>query len=400
MSNFSTFTDTAKIGSFSYIDKDATVPSNYLGFTSNTTLVESSYPELAAVIPAVQPLNLAATIDSGTDNTSSGFASSTGQGIAISGNYAILGRGSQNNALIYFYNGTAWSLQQTISNPSGQSGVAFGTAVDISGDYAVIGSRDTVSSQGNAGSVSVYLRSGSTWSLQQTINNPNPGTDVFGDSVSIDETFTYLAVGARLDSTAGGNFGSVYIYLRSGTTWSLQQTISGSGGASGLLFGYLVDITSTTLAVRNQNNNTFIYTRSGTTWSLQQTIDNFGSTIGHMSLVGDYLGLANRIYFRSGSTWSLQTTVSGDNIAITDTYAYSISGTTLYFYTRSGATWTLTATITAPASLSTTKTSGTRVLVAGSTNKVLYFYHQEANFGIFLYPLPASAEHKTLVRLK
>ena len=122
------------------------------------------------------------------------------------------------------------------------------------------------------------------------------------------------------------------------------------------MFGYLVDITSTTLAVRNQNNNTFIYTRSGTTWSLQQTIDNFGSTIGHMSLVGDYLGLANRIYFRSGSTWSLQTTVSGDNIAITDTYAYSISGTTLYFYTRSGATWTLTATITAPASLSKPKT--------------------------------------------
>ena len=148
--------------------------------------------------------------------------------------------------------------------------------------------------------------------------------------------------------SSGGNFGNVgYIYYKNGTTWSLQQTISGASPSSPqVAINYAGDV-----ALLGGS----IYTRSGSTWTNVQTISSGTNTPISISPSGDYIGIGSLIYYRSGSVWSLQqnlgiTTRGGSRI--TDDYYFisdsSFSGTgATYVYTRSGTTWSLQATLTA-----------------------------------------------------
>ena len=294
------------------------------------------------------------------------------------------------NNNLFVPNWSSTSLQQEINNPTPVDSDNFGKEISMYGDTLVVGAHWDDTGATNAGSVYVYVRSGTTWSLQQTINNPSPTSeDWFGISVSIyGDT---LVVGANLDETGGGiNTGSVYIYTRSGTTWSLQQTISNPTPVDADYFGGSVSLYGDTLVVGTSSDDTgatdagsvYVYTRSGTTWSLQQTINNpspvasdyFGNSV---SLYGDTLvaaasqddtGASNAgsvyVYVRSGVTWSLQQTINNPTPVVDDIFGVSIciyddtlvigasqddTGATnagsVYVYTRFGSTWSLQETI-------------------------------------------------------
>ena len=173
------------------------------------------------------------------------------------------------------------------------SGDYFGYSVAISGDYAIVGAyQEDENASGsatlsNAGSAYIFVRSGSSWSLQQKIvASDRASGDYFGSSVAI--SGNYAIVGAYLDDTtySGGTFtdaGSAYIFVRSGSTWTQQQKIS-AGSASGDYFGYSVAISGDYAivgayqeaenalggATLNQAGSAYIFVRSGSSWSLQQ----------------------------------------------------------------------------------------------------------------------------------
>ena len=57
------------------------------------------------------------------------------------------------------------------------------------------------------------------WSQQAKLVSDDGATkDQFGRSVSVDGD--YAIVGAYYDDDGGGNSGSAYIFIRSGTSWS------------------------------------------------------------------------------------------------------------------------------------------------------------------------------------
>ena len=114
----------------------------------------------------------------------------------------------------------------------------LGASVSISGDYAIAGTPGDDS----GGAAYILYRSGGdqTWTLQDKIEAADEvAGDVFGISVSI--SGDYAIVGAYKDDTGGDDdptdFGSAYIFNRSGTDWAQQAKIVASDAAARDYFG-------------------------------------------------------------------------------------------------------------------------------------------------------------------
>jgi hypothetical protein len=181
------------------------------------------------------------TWDAGTELT--GGAINESIGAAISGEVAVVGTftGSP-HADIWRYNVDTeiWAHESQIANPGVDN--LFGTAVDISGDTLIVSARsETVDENSGAGAAYVYRYDEGTWTLEQTIENPEPEAgDEFGYSVAIDGDT--VIIGAARDDGVGADSGSAYIYKRTDSTWSLLETITASDGAEKKWFGQIVGV--------------------------------------------------------------------------------------------------------------------------------------------------------------
>jgi hypothetical protein len=140
------------------------------------------------------------------------------------------------------------TLQQAYLKASNTSpGDYFGWDLAISGNTAVVGANAAgaggaaLSDAGNhkqskrfgdgTGAAYVYTRSGTSWSLQATleVSNAAPG-DVFGHSVDISgdtlvvsapgEDSSATGVNGDLDDNSVTDSGAVYVFTRHATTWS------------------------------------------------------------------------------------------------------------------------------------------------------------------------------------
>lgn len=114
---------------------------------------------------------------------------------------------------------------------------ATGTRVAISTPNA-----DYIRTQG--GKVKIFLRTGTTWSLETTLSPTDiQGSDYFGWSTSINSTGDVLAIGSsNADPNAVSNAGKAYIFTRSGITWTQVQIFSASDKTSGANFGHSISI--------------------------------------------------------------------------------------------------------------------------------------------------------------
>jgi len=187
-----------------------------------------------------------------------------------------------------FTRSTGWTQQAKIQASDAQGGDTFAQSVDISndGDTVIVGAynEDTVAT--DAGSAYIFTRSGTSWSQQAKIQASNAGSsDRFGQSVSIDSDGDTVVVGAAFEDTGGGNTGSAYIFTRSGTSWSQQAQIQPYDVDGGDYFGRSVSISGdgdTVIASSyvedtgfNNAGSVYIFTRSGTTWTQQSKIQAY-----------------------------------------------------------------------------------------------------------------------------
>jgi len=184
-----------------------------------------------------------------------GFSSS----ISGDGNYAIVGANSATTnhiggtAAVYLRTGdNTWAFQSDLAliNQNYLTSSQMGTSVDISSDgsTAVVGAPNYTGSSGtNNGVVLVYVRSGTTWTLQATItgaSNPvNHGWTYQGNnnrqigrSLSISDDGNTFVSGSRYDGGISSNQGVVYVLQRTGTSWS-GTTIQAPDSADADLFG-------------------------------------------------------------------------------------------------------------------------------------------------------------------
>jgi hypothetical protein len=330
----------------------------------------------------------------------------------------INGDQNNNNAVnagaIYIYarSGSAWTQQAYVKASNTKAGDAFGYSIALSNDgntLAVGAGYESSSATGingdqnntnvlGAGAVYVYTRSGSTWTQQAYVKASNTDAiDIFGSSVALSGDGNTLAVGASYeDSNSVGingdqnnndatDAGAVYVYTRSGSTWSQQAYVKASNTGAGDKFGSTVALSSdgNTLAVGaadessnatgingDQNNNSATFsgavyvfrrdasiTRNAGTWTQQAYVkasnaeagDYFGSQValsgdGNTLAVGAYaedsgatgingnqvnnsapLAGAAYVYTRSGSTWTQQAYVKASNTGAGDNFGSSVA---------------------------------------------------------------------------
>jgi FG-GAP repeat len=230
-----------------------------------------------------------------------------GYSVSISGNYAIVGaygddvggNVDQGSVSIYQWNGTAWVLMDKITDATGAAGDYFGVSVSISGSYAIVGAfADDVGSNLNQGSVNIYQRFISNWTLDQKITDASgEAADNFGDRVSI--SGNYVIVGAYNDDVGSNlNQGSASIYQRIGSTWELMQKITDAANTAGDLFGSSVSISgnyaivgakSDDVGSNTAQGSANIYQRVGMGWQKLQYITdpggNDGDTMGESASI-------------------------------------------------------------------------------------------------------------------
>ena len=254
---------------------------------------------------------------------------------------------------VYVFNNTTkkWDFEQKITEPLGSSYTLFGrnAVLDQTGTRLAVAGPNQNNGAGitAVGVVYVFLRTGTTWALEATLR-PSDGAfkDWFGDALTIDDTGTRIAVGEPR-GTVGTNVaqGAVYVYSRSGTTWTQEQKITDAAGTATSFFGRSVDISgngsyliigSPAKDVGGTRNSgaALVYLRSGTTWALQATLsatdkaagDLYGSAVaisqaGDKAIIGapkctisgvTYAG-AVYVHTRSGTTWSFSVKLSASD---------------------------------------------------------------------------------------
>ncbi|MGE3609640.1 MAG: fibronectin type III domain-containing protein [Bacteriovoracaceae bacterium] len=295
-----------------------------------------------------------------------------------------------NSGAVYVYKrtGTTWAQEAYIKAINAEMSDSFGWNVAISGNTLAVGAigedssqttitNGTTASSDNSysasGSVYIYTRSGSTWSQQAYAKSANAnGSDNFGYSLSLNGES--LAVGAYVEDSAQttitngstaaadntkSDSGAVYVYKRSGTTWSPEAYVKATNPDASDYYGFVVSLHGDTLSVgayqedSNQttitNGNTassdnsasssgavYVYRRSSNFWIQEAYIkagnaelnDNFG--IG-VSLNGDTIAVG-----ASGEDSNLTTITNGTGTSADNTS--SASGA-VYVYKRTSSSW-------------------------------------------------------------
>ncbi|MEP0841611.1 MAG: thrombospondin type 3 repeat-containing protein, partial [Phycisphaerae bacterium] len=288
--------------------------------------------------------------------------------------------------------GTARAQTQILPTDP-QDSALFGGSVGISGDRIVVGASqaDVISGGNPKGAVYVFVNQAGSWTQEQKIQNPDPGTGPqFGYSVAIDGTT--LVIGARFATVNNVRSGAAYVYVRSGSNWTLQQRLVSSDAEDDDWFGSAVSISGDTIIVgapreeesTDQVNRgaAYVFTRSGVTWTQQAKLtapdavgsDDFGSAVcvhGDLLIVGAPLHRvgasiagAAYIFSRSGTVWTVVTTFTANNIldglgssvAIDDSHAavgvtgFDVTGKVnvgaVFVYQAGGGTFTQVAALT------------------------------------------------------
>ncbi len=231
-------------------------------------------------------------IDSGEHFGGSVSFSRDGNTLAVGAYFENTGSGDSGAVYVYTRNTSTnvWTQQDFLKANNVGDGDRFGWSVSLSadGDTLAVGARhedgDGAGDNDNAtkaGAVYVFTRNGSgTWDQSAYIKADNAGAgvpgvtinsgvgDLFGQSVSLSDDGTILAVSARLedsnvDGTTGGAIGSaddsladsgaVYVFTDdgSGTVWNQTAYIKASNPGAEDRFGQYVSISGNgnTLAV-------------------------------------------------------------------------------------------------------------------------------------------------------
>jgi hypothetical protein len=245
--------------------------------------------------------------------------------VSISGDTALVGAYYETNdsgllvgaAYVFTRNGNTWTQQARLASDN-VNYEYFGASVSLSGDTALIGAEGGYDS---IGSVYVFTRTGTSWTQQAKLQAlDSNGDDDFGWSVSLDGNTALIGA-----EKANGNVdysGAAYVFTRTGTTWTQQAKLYASDDGGQDSFGYDVSLSGDTAIISTTNNSAHVFTRTGTTWTFQQKLtapDNraFGYPVsldGNTALIGGVESV--HVFTRSGTIWIPQAKlIASDNSA-------------------------------------------------------------------------------------
>lgn len=258
------------------------------------------------------------------------FSESLPAGLAVDRDTIIIGvpgeevggHTHQGAAYIYVRSGSTWSFQAALRIATGSENDQFGHAVAVSNDTAVIGAPGL---NGDRGGAYVFVRSGVTWNLQQLLAPPMIGMgDFFGVSAAIEGDAAVVGAPYRYNGK-GDRTGAVFVFGRTGTTWSITGTASASDGAGSDAFGSAIDLSAGRMLIGAPGKDgthvnqgaAYLFTSAGAQLArLNPPVvvgsGNFGNAVAleaETAVVAEPNQNTVYLFGRSGATWPLRGTV-------------------------------------------------------------------------------------------
>ena len=285
-----------------------------------------------------------------------------GVAVALDGGTALVGaqgddvgdNRDQGSAYVFTRSGSTWIQQARLTAADGAANDLFGSYVDLDGDTALVGAfADDVGANSRQGSAYVFIRSGSSWTQQAQLTAADGAVnDVFGGSVTLDGDTALIGAYAD-DVGANVNQGSVYVFVRSGSSWTQQAQLTAADGAAGDVFGVSLDFDGDTALIGASQDDfgaeldqgsSYVFTRSGSSWSQQAKLsaddgmaeDYFGERValdGDTALVGAWFqdvganpeqGSAY-VFSRSGNSWTQQAKLTAADGTADDQFGYWVA---------------------------------------------------------------------------
>ncbi|HVE59101.1 MAG TPA: FG-GAP-like repeat-containing protein, partial [Pyrinomonadaceae bacterium] len=330
-------------------------------FLSQTQFAESrnlllKNPASSALIPEAELKKLVASDGAPAD--------AFGTSVDIDGDTMVIGSPSaditpgvsQGAAYIFVRSGTDWVFQAKLLAFNGTINELFGVSVAISGNTAIVGASGAdVGNNSDQGVVYVFTRTGNTWSLEQKIIAADgAGGSQLGNSVALDgDTAVVGAFGERFGFPSRG---AAYIFKRTSGVWTQEAKVFDNVGTNGTQFGYSVSIDNDTAVVgaifADATPTLFsgiacVYQRSAGVWTQQARLFDASGNDDDQ--------------FGSGVAVDADTIIVGAPAARTDS---GLRTGALYVYGRNGNDWLLRQKFPGNDTLSTDK-FGTRVALSG-----------------------------------
>jgi len=254
-----------------------------------------------------------------------------GTAVSISGDYAIVGAdgdddNGDNSGSAYIFGRTesGWIQLAKLTASDGASSDYFGKAVGISGDYAIVGAYWDDDKGDYSGSAYIFEKPVGGWvDMTETKKLPaidGAASDYFGTAVSI--SGDYAIVGADGDDDGGSSSGSAYILERAEHGWVVRTKLRARDGASNDHFGAAVSISGDYAIVGaymdgNYSGSAYIFERTESGWiqlakltaTSGATFDFFGEAVG-ICISGDY-AIVGASGTWSGSAYIFEKPVGG-----------------------------------------------------------------------------------------
>lgn len=306
------------------------------------------------------------------------FETLFGTSIAMDGNMIAIGSpghdGDNGAVFVFNYNGSSWNLQAQIYNPF-SSGVSasFGTSLVLFNDTLVVGA-PCYSFSTYSGFTGYYSLVGNTWNFVQTLPNDAAPRATFGSKLSSDGV---TLVVSAISDTIGTfeNMGSVFVYVKNGSNWALQAKLLPPNNAPNLYFGGATSVFQDTLVVI-QLSNTYVFSRSGTTWSLVQTITSPGNSLsfgGDILLDGFYLYISDLFYNSVGIVYMYVDVILPPQTTVSQTSSLQTTNLqTTQLQTTISQTSTFQTTNLQTTNAQTTQTQSTEMQITTKSSAINY----------------------------
>ncbi len=265
--------------------------------------------------------------------------------------------------------GNEWVTDGKLVNAAQLAGDAYGSALSIYGDYAVVGASSAFNKEGR---VYVFKRTGpGDWKLETVLNSTDKATgDAFGWAVSIYENTILVGAPDKFSGT-----GAAYIFKMTNGLWRQEAQLFSSNAPNGRFGTWLSLYGDYAVVSANQREKVFIYERDGSSWPQKITLNspsasiNFGTSVSVYKenlLVGafndDQAGNnagAAFLYTREAGQWKLSKKLIasdaaarknfGGRVAIAENYAvigtlYELANSTItdgsaYTFKKDGDNW-------------------------------------------------------------
>lgn len=260
----------------------------------------------------------------------------SGSAVAIDGDVALVAaqpifqRWMSGTVTVWEYSTGAW--RETASLPSSETDDAFGGAIAVSGDTAVIGAWEDSATGARSGAAYVYTREGGTWSRTAKLTATEATAEArFGYAVAV--SGDTIAIGAPADQTT---VGAVHVFTRSGDSWEATAVLRAAESTEGDRFAESVAVSGSTVLVgalatgEAATGAGYVFAESGGSWTQQASLISTRSTLG--DLMGTDVAL-------DGDTAVLG--APGDD-------AFGSESGSLHVFARADGAWTETAELLAP----------------------------------------------------